>query len=155
MSTDAIWRLPRFMRHLAAVREIDGRRSHWVANAPDGITLEWDAEIVQDLPNERLSWHSLLDSAVMNGGGVQFRELGNGATAVQVFIAYAPPAGAVGAGVAKLLGAEPGQLIEEDLQRPKNLPESTDEADEKTMEDRLATSAADDAVEEVDSATHP
>ncbi len=91
----------------------------------------------------------------MNSGVVHFRDLGDGATEVQVFIAYAPPAGAVGATVAKLLGAEPGQQIEEDLQRLKDLLESTDQADDTTMEDRLAASAADDAVEEIDSATHP
>jgi uncharacterized membrane protein len=148
-------RLPLFMRHLASVREIDGQRSHWQAIAPAGTTVEWDAEIVQDLPGERLSWHSLPDSEVMNSGVVHFRDLGNGATAVQVFISYAPPAGVIGAGVAKLLGAEPGQQIEEDLQRLKDLLESTDQVDDTTMEDRLAASAADDAVEEIDSATRP
>jgi uncharacterized membrane protein len=147
--------LPRFMRHLAAVREIDGQRSHWVAKAPAGMTVEWDAEIVQDLPNERLSWHSLPDSAVMNSGVVHFRELGDGATEVQVFIAYAPPAGAVGAGVARLLGEEPGQQIEDDLRRLKDLLKSTDRASEPSIEDRLAASVADDAVEEIDSATRP
>jgi uncharacterized membrane protein len=148
-------RLPRFMRHLASVREIDSQRSHWVASAPAGTTVEWDAEIVQDLPGERLSWHSLPDSEVMNSGVVHFRDLGDGATEVQVYIAYAPPAGAVGAGVARLLGAEPGQQIEKDLQRLKDLLESTDQAGDTTMEDRLAASAADDAVEKIDSATRP
>ena len=147
--------LPRFMRHLASVREIDSQHSHWVASAPAGMKVEWDAEIVQDLSNERLSWHSLPDSEVMNSGVVHFRDLGDGATEVQVFIAYAPPAGAVGAAVAQLLGAEPGQQIEEDLQRLKDLLESTEQADESEMEDRLAASAADDVVEEMDSATHP
>ena len=88
--------LPRFMRHLASVREIDSQHSHWVASAPAGMTVEWDAEIVQDLPNERLSWHSLPDSEIMNSGVVHFRDLGDGATEVQVFIAYAPPAGRSG-----------------------------------------------------------
>jgi len=155
----AYWRnleqLPRFMRHLTTVREIDGQRSHWVADAPAGMTVEWDAEIVQDLPNKRLSWHSLSDSEVMNSGVVHFRDLVDGATEVQVFIAYAPPAGAVGATIAKLLGEELGQQIEEDLQRLKDLLESTGQAGEPTMADRLAASAADDAVEEIDSATHP
>jgi uncharacterized membrane protein len=147
--------LPRFMRHLTAVREIDSQRSHWVASAPAGMTVEWDAEIVQDLPNKRLSWHSLPDSEVMNSGVVHFRDLGNDATEVQIFLVYAPPAGAVGVGVARLLGAEPGRQVEEDLQRLKDLLESTDQAAEPTMSDRLAASAADDAVEEIDSATYP
>jgi len=153
-------RLPRFMRRLAAVREIDCQRSHWIANALDGMRLdsmrvEWDAEIAQVRPNVRLSWHSLPDSEVMNSGVVHFRDLGNGAPAVQVFIAYAPPAGAVGTAVAQLLCAEPGQQIKEDVLGVKDLLETTDEADDTTMEDRLAASAADDAVEAIDSASRP
>lgn len=98
---------------------------------------------------------SLEDDEEMNSGVVHFCDLGNGATEDQVFIAYAPLVGAVGAGVAKLLGAEPGQQNEEDLQRLKDLLESTDQAGDTAMEDRLAASAADDAVEEIDSATRP
>jgi uncharacterized membrane protein len=152
----AYWRnleqLPRFMNHLVSVRELDSRRSHWAANAPAGMTVEWDAEIVQDLPNRRLSWHSLPNSEVMNSGVVQFRELSSGATDVSVFLAYAPPAGALGATVAKLLGAEPGQQIEDDLQRLKDLLEANNQRGQATTEDRLAASVADDTVEEIDSA---
>jgi uncharacterized membrane protein len=60
-----------------------------------------------------------------------------------------------GAAVAQLLGAEPGQQIEEDLQLLKDLLEAPGEEDDTTMEDHLAASAADDAVEELDSATQP
>jgi uncharacterized membrane protein len=147
--------LPRFMRHLASVREIDSQRSHWVANAPAGTTVEWDAEIVQDLPNKRLSWHSLPDSEVMNSGVVHFSERSHDTTEVSVYLAYAPPAGVVGARVARLLGEEPGVQIEDDLQRLKDLLESTDQSAEPSRDDRLAASEADDAVEEIDSATHP
>jgi len=147
--------LPRFMRHLASVRELDSQRSHWQANAPAGMTVEWDAEIVQDLPNKRLSWRSLPDSEVMNSGVVHFRELSDGATEVRVFLAYAPPAAALGATVARLLGEEPGEQIEEDLQRLKHLLESTDQPGEPTTADRLVASQAADAIDEVDSATHP
>jgi uncharacterized membrane protein len=91
----------------------------------------------------------------MNSGAVHCRERGDDATEVAVFIAYASPAGAVGATVAKLLGEEPGRQIEADLQRLKDLLESTGQAREPTMADRLAASVADDAVEEIDSATRP
>src|SRR5690606_10109619 len=37
--------LPSFMKHLESVRVIDDRRSHWVAKAPAGMNVEWDAEI--------------------------------------------------------------------------------------------------------------
>ena len=35
-----IERLPTFMYHLESVRALDGRRSHWVARAPAGTTVE-------------------------------------------------------------------------------------------------------------------
>ena len=50
----AFWRnfeqLPTFMDHLVSVQQIDYRRSHWVAKAPAGRTVEWDAEIINEIP---------------------------------------------------------------------------------------------------------
>jgi len=43
--------LPSFMYHLEFVKVIDRNRSHWVAKAPLGTTVEWDAEITEDRPN--------------------------------------------------------------------------------------------------------
>ena len=47
--------LPRFMEHLESVKVLDDRRSHWRARAPAGSSVEWDAEIVEDRPNQRIS----------------------------------------------------------------------------------------------------
>src|SRR5262245_6279861 len=59
----AFWRnvevLPRFMEHLVEVRQISSRRSHWVAKAPAGRTVEWDAEIINDIPGELIAWRTL------------------------------------------------------------------------------------------------
>jgi uncharacterized membrane protein len=146
--------LPRFMRHLVSVRELDSQRSHWAANAPAGTTVEWDAEIVQDLPNRRLSWRSLPGSEVMNSGVVHFRALPDDATEVRVFLAYAPQAGVVGATIARLPGEAPGMQIEDDLERLKDLLESTDQSSAAPGTDQLAAAVADDTVDEIDSATH-
>src|SRR5690606_24596970 len=51
--------LPRVMRHLKEVRTIDERRSHWVAKAPAGIEIEWDAEITEDQENQNIAWRSV------------------------------------------------------------------------------------------------
>jgi uncharacterized membrane protein len=71
-----MWRdldgLPRFMRHLKSVQARDERRSHWVANGPAGVSVEWDAEITRDEPGALLSWRSLEDSEVKNSGAVRF-----------------------------------------------------------------------------------
>ena len=42
--------LPHFMEHLEEVRVIDRFHSHWVARGPLGVHVEWDAEIINDIP---------------------------------------------------------------------------------------------------------
>ena len=64
--------LPRFMRHLESVTVTGERRSHWVAKAPAGNTVEWDAEMTEDRPNELIAWRSLENADVYNEGTVQF-----------------------------------------------------------------------------------
>jgi uncharacterized membrane protein len=118
-------RLPTFMAHVEAVMPIDERRSHWVTKAFAGVTLEWDAEIVEDLPGERIAWQSLEHSSVDNRGDVRFRPAPGGrGTEVHVTIAYDPPGGAVGAALAKLLGEDPEVLVKDDLRRLKQIVET-------------------------------
>ena len=117
--------LPRFMRHLEAVQVMDERRSHWKAKAPLGRTVEWDAEVTEDRPNERLAWRSLEGADVPNHGSVTFEPAPGGrGTTVKVDLRYEPPGGAIGATVAKLFGEEPGQQVQEDLRAFKQLMET-------------------------------
>lgn len=117
--------LPRFMNHLEAVDVIDEKRSHWKAKAPAGKKVEWDAEIVEDQPNESIRWRSLPGADVENSGAVRFeRAPGGRGTIVKVEMQYNPPAGALGAGIAKLYGEEPDQQVWEDLHRLKQLLET-------------------------------
>jgi uncharacterized membrane protein len=117
--------LPRFMRHLESVQEIDERRSHWEARAPLGRTVEWDAEITEDRPNERLAWRSLEDADVPNDGWVAFeRASGGRGTVVKVELRYDPPGGAIGATLLRLFGEEPGQQVEDDLRAFKQVMET-------------------------------
>lgn len=111
--------LPHIMSHLENVTTLDDKRSRWVAKAPLGTHVEWEAEIVNDKPGERIGWHSLPGATVDNAGSVQFESLEGGKTRVHVALSYRPPAGALGAAVAKLFGEEPSQQIAEDLQKFK------------------------------------
>ncbi|MEF2276977.1 SRPBCC family protein [Deinococcus sp. YIM 134068] len=111
--------LPMIMSHLESVTVLDDRRSRWVAKAPLGTHVEWEAEIVNDKPGERIGWHSLPGATVDNAGSVQFENLPSGGTRVHVALSYRPPAGALGAAVARLFGEEPSQQIAEDLQKFK------------------------------------
>jgi uncharacterized membrane protein len=126
----AYWRnlenLPRFMEHLVEVRVIDRLRSHWAAKGPLGAAVEWDAEIINDIPPTLLSWKSVGESDVISAGSVRFRPAGEQATEVRVKLQYDPPAGKLGATVAWLLGEDPQKQIAEDLRYFKQLVEIGD-----------------------------
>lgn len=117
--------LPRFMNHLQEIRVLDDKRSHWIAKAPMGQSIEWDAAITDEREGEVIAWHSAQDSSVHNTGSVRFHDAPNGGgTEVKVVMQYQPPAGALGAAVAKVWGEEPNQQISEDLNRFKQLMET-------------------------------
>lgn len=117
--------LPSFMSHLESVEMTGEGRSRWVANAPAGTSVEWQAEVTEDVPNERIGWCSVAGSEVENSGFVAFEPLPGGrGTLVRVEIDYDPPGGALGARVAKLFGEAPDQQIQDDLRRLKQLLET-------------------------------
>ena len=117
--------LPQFMEHLEAVTVQGSKRSHWVATAPGGTTVEWDANITEDRPNELIAWHSTEDADVENRGTVRFTATPDAqGTRVDVDIVYNPPAGKLGSAVAWLFGEEPNQQVSEDLRRFKRLMET-------------------------------
>jgi uncharacterized membrane protein len=117
--------LPRFMNHLESVIELDDRRSHWVAKAPAGAKVEWDAEIYNEKQNELIAWRSVENSDVNHAGSVRFEQAPNGrGTEVKVVINYQAPAGKLGTALAKLFGEEPEIQLEDDLPRFKRLMEA-------------------------------
>ena len=100
--------LPKFMLHLQSVRPTGERRTHWIANGPAGVKVEWDAEITNDRPNECISWRSLENSDIDNSGTVRFeRAAGGRGTIVRVTMYYSPPAAGIGDGGRFHAGAAP------------------------------------------------
>jgi len=116
--------LPRFMDHLEAVAVLDDRRSHWIARGPAGSRVEWDAEIHNEIPNELIAWRSLQGAEVDNAGSVHFMPTENGDTEVRVLLRYDPPAGKLGAAVARLFGEDPSRQVANDLRRLKQVVEA-------------------------------
>ena len=115
--------LPRFMEHLESV-EASGKRSHWRARGPLGSHVEWDAELVEDTP-ECIEWRSLPGANVPNRGRVTFEAVPGGrGTELVVTLDYQPPAGALGARVARWFGKEPAQQVSADLRRLKQVMET-------------------------------
>ena len=109
---------PRFMEGIEAVRQLDDTHLHWVAKIA-GKQKEWDAEITEQTPDERIAWRSVGGAA--NSGLVEFRPLGAQETEVRVKMGYEPEGVVEKAGDA--IGA-PERRVEGDLERFKKFVES-------------------------------
>ena len=125
----AFWRdlenLPRFMKHVSCVKKRDQQISHWIVEGPAGQKIEWDAEIINEIPNELLAWRSLPGASIANAGSVRFEHATAGrGTKVSVSLQYDPPAGQVGALLARLFGKDPDQEVDAELHRLKNIMEA-------------------------------
>lgn len=123
----AFWRklenLPRFMRHLRSVTEQSATRSHWVAQAiGTGRALEWDSEITDDRPNERIRWRSLPDGGLEHRGEVRFKRApGDRGTEVHVHLEYRPP---LGAALGAAMYPFTRQTLKEEIRRLKHVLET-------------------------------
>lgn len=119
----AHWRsledLPTFTSWLESVEELDDVRSRWVAKLPTGNTVEWRAEITEDVPGQRLEWRATggvdLRGTVVFSPAPQQR-----GTEVRVTM-YVGTGGRFGAMLAKLVA---GSQVEGDLRRFKQVLET-------------------------------
>jgi uncharacterized membrane protein len=110
---------PRFMSHVAEVRDLGRRRSHWMVKGPGGSRFEWNSVLTEQNRPNRLAWRSEPGSEIPNSGSIQF-ERHRGGTLVTVRMSYSPPAGALGHAFALLLGSDPKSKMDEDLARMKS-----------------------------------
>jgi uncharacterized membrane protein len=104
---------PRFMENVEHVRQLDDRRLHWRASV-GGKTVEWEAEITEQHPDERIAWRSR--GGAHNAGVVTFHRLGDSRTRVMLQLDYDPQ------GVTENVGDALGVVsrrVEGDLQRFK------------------------------------
>lgn len=83
--------LPEYIGMVKRVRPF-GRRSQWAVEI-NGRTFQWDAELIQVVPNQALGWRSA--SGPQHTGRINFAPLGDN-TLVHVQMNYAPPLGAFG-----------------------------------------------------------
>jgi uncharacterized membrane protein len=117
--------LPRFMDHVQSVRTGADGNSHWTVHLSPRLTLEWDAEITEDRPNEMIAWRSLPGSSVQTSGSVHFAPAtGNRGTQITVMMAYDPPAGMAGEIFARMQKSITARQINEDLRRFKSILEA-------------------------------
>jgi uncharacterized membrane protein len=124
-----IWRnvtnLPRIMSHLERVEVLTPTRSRWVLKPLAGTRVEWQAEIINETPDELIAWRTVGDALVQHAGSVRFEPVQGGrATLVSVSLQYAPPGGELGHAVASLFGEDAGRQIDDDLRAFKPAVES-------------------------------
>ena len=116
---------PHFIPHLLSVRNLEAGRSHWVFQGPAGVLLEWDSQVTEDTPGERIAWHTLPGSKLPHSGTVRFEDAPGGrGTRVHLALRYHVPGGRAAALVAKLLGEEPKQHLSRGLRQFKQLQET-------------------------------
>ena len=125
----AFWRnfeqLPQFMNHLKSVKVIGDNLTHWVAKGPMKTDVAWDARTINERPNELIAWKSVEGSDIYTAGSVRFQPApGNRGTMVRVTFEYEPPAGKLGAAIAKIFGEDPVKQVNVDLRRFKQLMET-------------------------------
>jgi uncharacterized membrane protein len=118
-----LWRdvtnLALIMRHIHSIEDVGGGVTHWVAEAPHGRMVEWDAQLINEHPGEYLAWQSLPDSEIENAGSVHFADAGAAGTEVHLKMRYRPGGAAAGFAVAKMLNPLTEAEVLEDLQRLK------------------------------------
>jgi uncharacterized membrane protein len=119
----AYWRdfshLPSFMPDVQEVTVTGPATSHWTVSGPLGTSVEWDAEITEDLPKQRIAWKSVGDSQVDNAGAVRF----GGRTNIEVSLEYNPPGGKAGELVAELV-KDPDKQVQRAVEAFRRVVES-------------------------------
>ena len=124
----ALWKdplnLPQFMDWLEEVHPIDGRHARWKARGPAGTSIEWVAEVINEVPDSLIAWKSVANPDIKNAGSVHFRrQAGSDATEVRLVFEWVPPGGRAGMAVAKLLGSDPANRIAAGLKKFKRMAE--------------------------------
>ena len=78
---------PQFMEGVKEVQQLDDKRLHWKA-AVAGKIKEWDAEIFEQIPDQRIAWRSR--TGAKNSGMINFQPIGPNRTCVTLHLAYEP-----------------------------------------------------------------
>jgi uncharacterized membrane protein len=87
---------PRFMDGVKEVKQLDDTHLHWCAEV-FGKDKEWDTEITEQVPDEKIGWRSISGDAP-NAGVVRFEPIGPDRTLVRLVMAYEPQGAAENVG---------------------------------------------------------
>jgi uncharacterized membrane protein len=117
-------RLPDLVPEVDSVRQIDARRSRWRMRGPFGWKTRWDAEIVDQIPDELIRWRARNRSSIREGT-VQFHPLpGDRGTEVRVELRYPSPRGPIGPALAWMAERRSFTRVHSTLRRFKQIAET-------------------------------
>lgn len=116
--------IPQVMDHVLEVEAIDEKRSHWKAKGPLNTTLGWDAEIINERPDELIAWQSINSNEVATAGSVHFEPAAGGGTLLTVSLKYHPPGGKAVTTIARFLRQGLEARLEDDLRQFKQMMET-------------------------------
>ncbi len=109
---------PQFMEGVKEIRQLDDKRLHWKAEI-GGKDVEWDAEIVEQMPDQRIAWRNI--NGATNAGVVTFHKISDTQCKVMLQLETEPQ------GLVETIGDALGFLghrVEGDLKRFKEMVES-------------------------------
>jgi len=119
-----LWRnfenFPRFMEHVEGVQVSDAEKkhSHWKLKAPLGMSVEFDVDIIEEVPDRSIGWRSR-EGNMGVAGNVTFTDLENETQVHVIMQWFDPPGGPVGEFLSRTL-QNPDEMLEEDLRRFKH-----------------------------------
>ena len=125
---------PKAFSHIFAIERMGENLYRWTIAGPAGIPIHWDGMIIRTVPNTLVEWKSLPGSTVGNFGVARFDANYDASTRIHIRMFYRPPAGIMGRFLAEMLGANPKQVLDQDLARLKRIFE-TDENFAKTLKE--------------------
>jgi len=114
---------PNIMTHIERVDRINNTRYHWEAELNEQ-KFSWDAEIIDDIPGNRISWMSDDGADIENSGTVEFKEASMGGTEIKVTINYKPDKTKLGRLVSQLFNPIFKQKVKKDMKEFKQKIES-------------------------------
>lgn len=79
---------PQFMEGVESITQVDETHNHWVTSI-GGVVREFDTEITEQIPDERIAWHSV-GGDVNQGGVVTFHRLSDTTSRVMIQIDWTP-----------------------------------------------------------------
>jgi uncharacterized membrane protein len=112
----ALPHLPQFRHEVRAVTVNGDGSTHWVVEPLGGPALEWDSQVVEEVPGERLAWRVVPPSELDHEGEVELREAPRGrGTEVHVRLRFGAARSRSAMRLLDVLASDPGRMLDEDL----------------------------------------